>query len=128
MDPVTTITTALIVAATKLSDTVVKDAYEGIKSLIKHKFGDDSRLARAVQDVQETPQSDGFKTVLKEQVVVARADQDAELVQATQKLIELIHEQPGGQKAIQQVSIHIQGDQNVAAGIGNITVNRDQQR
>lgn len=107
MDPITAAIIGAVAAgvtagATDTAKKVVADAYEGLKSLIKRKFGSESKVAQAVADVEANPQSEGRKAVLQEEVATANADQDEELVAAANALIEQIKSLPQGQQYIRQ--------------------------
>ena len=54
MDP---ITTALVAALARLSETVVKDAYNGLKAIIVRKVGDGSDLTNALEHLEKRPNS-----------------------------------------------------------------------
>jgi len=114
------ITTAIIAALAKLSEPVIKDAYEGLKALISRKFGDNSHIAEAVDQLEKDPGSAGRKEVLKEKIATVGAAQDLEVVGAAQALLERLQAQPGGQQLIHQV---VTGNENVFSGSGNVTVN-----
>ena len=88
MDP---ITMAIIAALANLSDTLVKDAYQALKGLITQKFGEKSDLTQAVGQVESKP-SKPRQAVLEEEIAAAKADQDAELLQAAEKLLELVRQ------------------------------------
>jgi phage terminase small subunit len=109
MDPISlAIITAVAVGITagsgKVSEQAVVDAYNGLKSLIKRKFGDTSEVAKAVEGVETRPESDARKADLKEEVGLAKANDDAEIVKAAQELLEKIKQQPGGVQQVQQIA------------------------
>jgi hypothetical protein len=112
MDPVTlAIITALATGATSgLTDATKKalvDGYEGLKGLIKKKFGGDSDAAEAIEKLQAKPDSLGRRETLAEELKAVNAAADPELLSASHSLLELI-------KALPQGDRHIQ----VAQGIG----------
>jgi ribosomal protein L9 len=113
------IITAIIAALGKLSETVVKDGYEALKSVIRRKFGKDSNLSDAVEKLEKNPTSTGRKATLKEELATAKADQDAEVTQAAQDLLEKIKTLPGGQQVIQQT---VTGNQNIFSANGDVIV------
>jgi hypothetical protein len=104
MEPISIIITALgagAIAATKdTAGTAVKDAYQGLKTLIKKKFEGDV-LGQAMVDAkpEEIKQAEGL---LKDKITKAGADKDAEIIQAAQELLNQVKEQPGGQQIITQ--------------------------
>jgi NTP pyrophosphatase (non-canonical NTP hydrolase) len=85
------ITTAIIAALANLSDSVIKDAYQALKGLITQKFGESSEVAQAVEKVEKKP-SKPRQAVLEEEITTAKADQDNELIQAAEKLLELVRQ------------------------------------
>ena len=102
------------------------DAYNGLKSTLKRKFGEDSEVVKAVDTVEEEPKSEWRQAMLKEKVERARADQDPEVRKAAQELLDSVKKQPGGEQHIQHVqSIH--GDYNAMAdrgGRASVRINR----
>jgi hypothetical protein len=116
MDP---ITVAIVAALAKLSDTVVKDAYEALKGLLHRKFSGEKGVAEAVSNLEREPASAGRKEVLKEKVAASGADRDEEVLRAVQTLNEKVRALPGGSQVIQQT---VTGDNNVVAGTGNVTI------
>ncbi|MEH2052055.1 hypothetical protein [Nostoc sp.] len=104
MEPISLIIAALgagaIAAAKDTATTAVKDAYQGLKGLIKKKFEGDV-LGQAMVDAkpEEIKQAEGL---LKDKITKAGADQDAAIIQAAQELLNQVKEQPGGQQIITQ--------------------------
>ena len=119
--------TAILGALTKLSDTAVRDAYEGLKGMIRRKFGGDSAIADAVDGVEKKPDSEARKGVLKEELADGGVDRDPELLAAAKTLIETVQALPDGKAAIQsiRVSQHIRGDRNVVSATGDIHLGTD---
>jgi len=116
VDPVTV---AVVAALAKLSDTVVKDAYEALKGLLQRKFGGEHGVAEAVSDLEREPASAGRKEVLKEKVTAAGADRDEEVLRAAQALTEKVRGLAGGEQVVHQV---VTGDHNIVAGTGDVHV------
>ena len=114
--------TAILGALTKLSDTAVRDAYEGLKGMIRRKFG--GTIADAVDGVEKKPDSEARKGVLKEELADGGVDRDPELLAAAKTLIETVQALPDGKAAIQsiRVSQHIRGDRNVVSATGDIHI------
>ncbi|MDZ8140938.1 MAG: hypothetical protein RM049_37570 [Nostoc sp. DedQUE04] len=104
MEPISLIIAALgagaIAAAKDTATTAVKDAYQGLKGLIKKKFEGDV-LGQAMVDAkpEEIKQAEDL---LKDKITKAGADQDAAIIQAAQELLNQVKEQPGGQQIITQ--------------------------
>jgi hypothetical protein len=96
MDP---ITTSIVVAASQLGETVVRDAYAGLKALIVRKFGKGSEVEKAVEAVEARPDSAGRQQTLDEELAAAPAARDPELlaaVAALQAALEKLAAAPGG--------------------------------
>jgi hypothetical protein len=109
MDP---ITTAIVAALGKLAEPVVKDAYQGLKTLILKKFGSKGDLADAIDKLEQRSESDARIAVVHEELASVKADQDQELLRAAQSLIQKIEAQPGGSQFIQMVI----GKHNIVGG------------
>lgn len=107
MEPITA--TAIIAAlaagtiggATELGKKAIVDGYEALKSLLKNKFGDQSRVAKSVAFLETMPDSDASKALVKEAVADAKADQDPDIHKAAQALLDQMKAVPGGEQHIQ---------------------------
>jgi hypothetical protein len=125
MDPATVITTAIIagIAAggTKAAQQAISDAYQGLKSLIRSKFGNESRVARAVDDVEAEPDSKAYQAVLQEQVEKARLMDDAEIRTFAEALLEKIRQAPAGQQRIDMVAKGIGIAQAASGGTATVS-------
>lgn len=132
MDPITLAIVAGIAAGLapglaagtkKVSEQVIVDAYTGLKSLIKRKFGDDSKIVQAIDTVEEEPEFEPNKLALQERVKAAKAIEDPELMAAAQDLLDKLNAKPDGQQAIQHIQ-NVYGNYSAAAGpYGTATVN-----
>jgi hypothetical protein len=120
-----TVTAAILAAFGKLGAKAVQDTYEGLKTVVRRKFGVESDLADAVEKLEKKPEAEGRQITLKEEVEAAGASKDAEIMKAVEALIEAIKEQPGGEEAVQQIiNQQVIGDDNIFSGTGNISVTR----
>ncbi len=119
MDPVSMIAIALATGAAAAfkptAEQAVKDAYAGLKDLITRKFGVSSEVAKAVEGVEIKPDSAGRQTTLKEELSTANVAQDQDVLQAAQRLLDLIQAHPDGAAHIQQIT----GNYNVQADRGS---------
>jgi hypothetical protein len=91
-------------AATGATDTAKKaitDAYDGLKSIIKKKFGSDSEAVHAIDKLEAKPDSEGRRLTLSEELETIDAGSDPELTAAAQSLLELIRALPKGETHIQ---------------------------
>ncbi len=116
MDP---ISLAIIAALANVGEQAIKDGYGALKALIAHKFGSDSDLVKAVDNVEKKPESAGRKETLKEEVAAVRADQDPDLLKTAQELLAIIQRLPSNQTTITQA---VTGDRNIFSGSGSVTV------
>jgi hypothetical protein len=107
MDPVTAAIVAAIAAglargAGNVGENLLGDAYSGLKGLLRRRFGGNSGVARAVDELEARPESDARRQVLAEEVKASGADRDDELLQAAKDLLERLQAQPGGAAHVQQ--------------------------
>lgn len=107
MEPITTaaivaaLAAGIVKSAGSVGEKVLVDSYAALKGLLQRKFGGESKLVKAVDDLEAKPDSDGRKLTLKEEVGEAKADEDPEIRQAAQALLDQLQAQPGGQQHIQ---------------------------
>jgi hypothetical protein len=128
MDPITTAIVAALTAGvlrglTETGKQVIGDAYDGLKALLKKKFGNQSDVVQSVENLEAKPESPNRQGMLQEEVQAAKADQDPDLLQAAQSLLEQIKAQPGGEQHIQNAigSYIAQADRGSTA---TVNVNR----
>jgi hypothetical protein len=106
MDPVTTAIIAALSAgassaATDVAKKTIVDGYDGLKGLLKKKFGTESDVVAAVDNLESKPASDGRQKVLAEELSAAGAPADVELVREATALLEQIRTLPGGAHHVQ---------------------------
>ncbi len=120
MEPISLIVTALVAGATAAAkDTAgkaVKDAYEGLKTLIKRKFDGDS-LAQAMVDAkpEEIKQAEGL---LKGKISDAGVDKDQEILKVAQQIMK--EEDPQGAST---GKYDLRGAKGIQIGDGNTQTN-----
>jgi hypothetical protein len=95
MDPITATILAALVAgvaagATDVGKKAIVDAYDGLKSIIKAKFGPQNDLSTAITSLEIKRDSEARKTVVHEAVQDTQADQDDDILAAVQKLEEIL--------------------------------------
>jgi hypothetical protein len=90
-----------VAGTTDTAKSAIADAYGGLKSLIKKKFGHDSDIAEAIEKVEAKPDSDGRKKTLTEELEAVNSTTDPELDSAAQALVALVRALPQGEKYIQ---------------------------
>jgi hypothetical protein len=91
----------VVAGATDTAKNAITDAYEGLKSLIKAKFGNDSEAVDAIDKLEAKPGSEGRKLALSEELKTIDAGSDPELISAAQSLLELIRALPKDETHIQ---------------------------
>jgi hypothetical protein len=106
MDPITTAIVATLTSGFggEITDFEKKskvEAYETLIAVLEKKYGIQSEIVNAVEDLEANPHSSGRKEVLKEEVASAKADQDPDIFQAAQVLLDQIRAQPDGDQLIQ---------------------------
>jgi hypothetical protein len=128
LDPITTaILAALGVMGSEVIKSGVKDAYEGLKAVIRRKWGEAAPISRAIVALEEDPQSKAQAAVLEEKVGQVKATDDAEVAQALHALVEQMKTDGVGGEAVARIRFNMSGGviQGVAAAenvqIGSMT-------
>jgi hypothetical protein len=107
MDPITAAIVAALAAgvaksASTVGESVLVDGYTALKALLKKKFGGESKLLKAVDDLEDKPDSEGRRLTLKEEVKEARVDDDLQIRQAAQALLDDLRAHPASRQHVQQ--------------------------
>jgi hypothetical protein len=116
MDP---ITAAIVAALAGLAEPAVKDAYEGLKSLIVKKLGGDHEAVAAVGDLEKKPDSAGRRATLGEELAASPITADAEVLAAAGRLLEVAHKHSATSASVQQT---VTGSRNIFSGTGDIHI------
>jgi hypothetical protein len=131
MEPVSTAIVAALAAGAlqgvgEAAANAVADGYQALKSALQRRFGSESSVVKAVEELEARPESKGRQEVVREEVEVSGANTDPDLVQAAKRLLESISEVPGGETHIQQAvgSYIAQADR---AGRAEVRVNTTQE-
>jgi hypothetical protein len=101
MEPISAIALSLAlgagaIAGKEVVGAVVKDAYAALKGLIKSRYP-----AVSVEQLEQAPNSEKRRAVVEEDLATSDAGKDRELVEAANRLIELVRSQaPGAAAAI----------------------------
>jgi hypothetical protein len=109
MDPITAAIVAALTAGatsgvTDAAKKAITEGYEGLKALVKRKFGDSSKAAGAIEKFQDTPDSPKRQQDLAQELKTANAAADPDLLRAAQALIELVKALPHGEQHFQQIA------------------------
>jgi hypothetical protein len=124
MDPITAAILAVLPAlATDTVKAGVKDAYEGLKAVIRRKWGDTAPISKAISAVEDDPKSKAQASVLEEKVGAVKATDDAEVAQALHALLEQMKTNGIGGEAVARIQFNMTGGvvQGVA-GAENVTI------
>jgi hypothetical protein len=128
MDPITTAILAVLgMIGSEVVKSGVKDAYEGLKAVIRRKWGEAAPISKAISALEEDPHSEAQAAVLEEKVAIVKATADAEVVRALHKLIEQMKTHGIGGEAVARIQFNMSGGvvQGVAGAknvhIGNMT-------
>jgi hypothetical protein len=109
MDPITiaiiaTLSAGVTSGTTDVAKKAIMDSYEGLKGLLKKKYGGTSDVADAIDKLQVKPDSPGHRTVLAEELTKANAAADPELLSAAQSLLTFTKALPRGEQHVQQIA------------------------
>lgn len=131
MEPITftaivaALSAGVVSGVSEVGKSALVDAYNGLKATLKRKFGDDSEVVKAVDTVEDEPDSDWRQGMLKEKLERAGVDQDPEIREAAEELREQVGCQPDGEQHIQ----YARGSNIAQADRGSTaTVNVDRSR
>lgn len=113
MEPISLILAALVAGATAASQdvagNVIKDSYQGLKSLIQRKFKKEDALGKAMVEAkpEEIKQTEGL---LKNKMAEAGVDKDEEIVKLAIKILETLQKEDKEGLATGKYGIKVQGD------------------
>lgn len=100
MEPISMIIAALgagAIAATKdTAGTAVKDAYQGLKTLIKKKFAGEPKAEMVLEEHETDPET--YEAPLKKKLAEAGVDKDEQIIKLAQELLKQVkpEESAGG--------------------------------
>jgi hypothetical protein len=110
MEPITAaILAALPALATDTVKSTVKDAYEGLKAVIRRKWGDAGPITKAINSLEEDPNSKAQAAVLEEKILATKAAEDAEVVQALHQLVEQLKTHGIGGESVARIRFNMSG-------------------
>lgn len=96
MDPVTnSLITTLNLDARVGVPPDAKRSYTMLKSVLGQKFGVESELMAALDNLEKKPDSEGRQQVLREEISVVQADSDPDILAAARRLLEQLSLQQG---------------------------------
>jgi len=111
MDPATliisTLTAGAVAALQETAGTAIKDAYQGLTTLIKMKFAKDPEATAALEGLAEDPKT--WEKPLEDSIKATGAADDAAILAAAQKLLELVESQKSGSTYNVEIKGDVQG-------------------
>jgi hypothetical protein len=111
MDPISLIIAALAAGVSQTASEAVKDAYAGVKALIRRRFGGDKGVEAALDRLEQRPAAGNSE--LAQHLRVAGADRDRELILAAQGVLRLVD--PAGSEA-GKYDVRITGGKGIVVG------------
>lgn len=105
MDPITLIVTALVAGVANTANQAVKDAYNGLKTLILRKFADKPKAQEILEDHEQDPET--YEKPLKKALTEAHLEEDQAILEAAQRVMALVQPQ---QAAMGKYNIQITGN------------------
>jgi hypothetical protein len=105
MDP---ITAAVLAVLPGLATDAIKSAYEGLKGVIRRKYGDAGPI-KAIAALEEDPKSKAQAAVLEEKVGAVKAAEDPEIAQALHQLLEQMKKHGVGGEAVAKIQFNMSG-------------------
>jgi hypothetical protein len=110
MDPITAAIVAVLPAlAADVVKAGVKDAYDGLKAVIRRKWGDAAPISKAITAIEEDPKSKAQAAVLEEKVGAVKAVEDAEVAQALHRLVEQMKTHGIGGETVAKIQFNMSG-------------------
>ena len=125
MDPIHLIVSALTAGATaalkETAGTAIKDAYQGLITLLKQKFSNDPKATAALEGHAEDPET--WQKPLEKSLRETGAVEDEQIRLTSQKLLELLQ----SQKSSPKYAVEIKGNVNgmVQGDHAKVTMNFD---
>ncbi len=114
MEPISLILAALaagaVAAAKDTAGTAVKDAYEGLKGLIKKRFAEQGKADSATILDKHEQKPEKTKALLEDELVEAGIDKDEEILKAAQEIMK--KEDPQGTTA-GKYTTNVAGDMKI---------------
>lgn len=119
MDPITTAIVAALsegvagmaTQATEVGKMMVKDTYDAIKKAIQKKFGDDSKVIKAVTELEKEPDFKPNRDALAGRIEQADAAADKDLLKLAEALMAALQKTTEGRSALSKYNVRIENSQ-----------------
>lgn len=89
-----------------LSQKVIKDAYNKLKTKLQEKDSSDSQVTNAVEQLEKNPNSEKQKQILQQEVEATNINNDSEIIE----LVKNLREQIDSQKSVGKYQIQFQDE------------------
>jgi len=108
MEPITAAILAAVSSGAVKSG-IINDAYEGLKAVIRRKWGDSAPINKAITALEEDPKSKAQAALLDEKVGAVKASHDTEVLQALHQLVEQMKARGVGGEAVAKIQFNMTG-------------------
>jgi hypothetical protein len=120
MEPISLILAALVAGTAETASSLVKDTYEGLKTLIKRKFADNSAAKLVLEEHEKDPET--YEIPLKKKLIEADIDQDEQIIKKAQELLTTLKPE---EAKLGKFNINIAGDvKGIVGDISGGTINQ----
>jgi hypothetical protein len=123
MDPITAAILAVLPSlASDLVKEGIRDAYDGLKAVIRRKWGEGAPISKAIVALEDDPKSQAQAAVLTEKVGAVKATEDPEVATALKALLEQMKAQGVGGEQIAKIQVTITGGKVGIAGAEHVRI------
>ena len=110
MDPITAAIMAVLPAlAADVVQSGVRDAYEGLKAVIRRKWGETAPISKVITAIEEDPKSKAQAAVLEEKVGSVKATEDIEVARALHQQVAQMKTHAIGGEAVAGIQFTMSG-------------------
>ncbi|MCE2030130.1 hypothetical protein [Sessilibacter corallicola] len=120
-DIVETLRVAIGSGATEVANSAVKSAFDAIKQKITDLLGPDNPPNKALESLEQNPESKGYKTVLAEELENHKISDKEEIQTLIKELIAALQQTQSGKEQLAKFLNH--DETNIGVQGDNITVN-----
>src|ERR1700730_5622430 len=121
MDPITAAVLAVLPAlASDLVKDGIRDAYNGLKAVIRRKWGEAAPISKAITALEVDPTSEAQAAVLTEKVGAVKATDDPEVATALKTLLEQMKAKGVGGEQIAKIQVTVTGGKVGIAGAEHV--------
>jgi len=120
MDPITATLVAAIASgatagASEVGKSALVDAYNGVKALIKRKFGK-TNLPVFIDDLENNPEDTDLQKVVQKKIESADVHKDPEILKEIEMLVEVVKQMPNVEEKLAKYNLTIKDSKIGAIG------------